>query len=204
MQSTLPEMMNFYRALWSDTLLPKAEREKMFPLTGPMALAGSNGILFFIYTYDPKEQVAAIVASTDSAMPGEHVSRDIFRMAQGQQIAMPPSVAGATKQELAAFTGKYELAAGSNLQVVAGESGLRITASGQEAMSALAPVSQANSDRAKELNARSESIYSEVMQENYQPLYEAIGREIPLERMTANNQKREKNLEEQFGARERV
>ncbi len=201
MQSTLPEMMNFYRTLWSDTFLPKAERDKMFPLSGPLALAGSNGILFFVYTYDPAERVAAIVASTDSAMPGEHVSRDIFRLAEGRQITMPPRVASATKENVTRMAGIYEAAPGSNFRVTASDDGLRILAQGQEATSAFFGGTPESSERAKDLNARAKSIYDAVMHENYAPLSEAIGREMPLERVTAKNQKREKNLEEQFGAR---
>ncbi len=201
MQSTLPEMMNFYRTLWSDTFLPKAEREKMFPLSGPLALAGSNGIFFFVYTYDPAERVAAIVASTDSAMPGEHVSRDIFRLAEGREITMPPHVVSARDENLARMTGAYEIAPGSSFRVTASDDGLRILAQGQEATSAFFAGTTAKSERAMALNSRAKSIYEAVMHENYGPLSEAIGREMPLERVTANNQKREKNLEEQFGAR---
>jgi CubicO group peptidase (beta-lactamase class C family) len=202
MQSTLPEMMGFYRALWSDTFLPKAERVKMFPLSGPIALAGSNGIFFFIYTYDPAERVAVIVASTDSAMPGEHVSRDIFRLAEGREITMPPRVVSAKDENLTQMAGVYGIVPGSSFRVAASNDGLRIVAQGQEATSALFAETPAGSERAKAFNARAKSIYEAVMHENYMPLSEAIGREMPLERVTANNQKREKNLEEQFGTRE--
>ena len=63
-----------------DAFLPNAMERHIFAESGerenvsaggPLALAGSNGIFFFVYTYDPAERVAAIVASTDSAMPGD-------------------------------------------------------------------------------------------------------------------------------------
>ena len=117
------------------------------------------------------------------------MSRDIFRLAEGREITMPPRVVSARDENLARMTGAYEIAPGSEFRVTASDDGLRILAQGQEATERVFRGDNGEIQRAMALNSRAKSIYEAVMHENYGPLSEAIGRKMLLERVTANNQK---------------
>jgi CubicO group peptidase (beta-lactamase class C family) len=88
--STLRDMAAFYRALWRDVLVPRAEREKKFPSGKPLTVAGSNLVFFFVYVFEPQDQVAVLAASTDAGMPAEPVARDASRIARGEAVLQPP------------------------------------------------------------------------------------------------------------------
>ncbi len=81
MLSTVGDMHVFYGALFGgERLLSRAARGNRFDPARPVALAGSDGINFFLYEREPSSGLALIIASTNGAVQTPQVRRELGRL----------------------------------------------------------------------------------------------------------------------------
>lgn len=81
MLSTASDMHVFYKALFdTDVLLTNAARGDRFPSDEPVGLAGSDGVVFFLYDRFPGMRTEIIIASTNAAMKAPVIRRELGKV----------------------------------------------------------------------------------------------------------------------------
>jgi len=76
--STVDDMVAFYDALFgTEQLLPRAVRQDAFP-DGPVVLAGSDMIDFFVYDREPMDGLVMVLASNVAEQPAPRVHRALL------------------------------------------------------------------------------------------------------------------------------
>jgi len=81
--STLGDMLKFHAALQADKFLSNKSRALVFPSPSPM-MVGGNGIHFFVYRYNPQDNVLILAASTDADKKAMDLTRQITALIRGE------------------------------------------------------------------------------------------------------------------------
>lgn len=107
MSSTLDDMHAFYQALFTTSiLLQPATRALRFDANAPIALAGSDGVSFFLYQRFPVAGVEMIIASNHSITPVPAVSNAVLKsigLAVDDDASAPRATLGAAPPAVAAL-----------------------------------------------------------------------------------------------------
>ncbi len=181
--STLRDMAKFYAALEGNTLLSKESKALLFPQNQPVVLVGGNGVHYFVYHRDPEKGVVVIIASTEASMRAMDMDRAIAPIIEGLEYTLPPQVIKPSPGVTAKYAGTYALPSGARVIVEARRDGLLVAADGQEAMSLLSGGEPVVTEEAAAHNARAQAIAEASARGDYDPLFEAFGKRMPLDQI---------------------
>jgi len=208
--STAYDMLRWCQALLDGRVLPPAALERLWAphveegpgsgsfygygwvtLEAPGGLRvithnGGNGIFFADLAIVPEKKVVIYLATGAAAdLPLVEGLRERLglRLLAGQDYPSVPEVAVVPAEELAHKAGLYALEGGGELEVAAGDGTLRVTPRDPQAFTALLSTRTPDPARAGRLSGRTEAFVRAMLAGDYQPLYEALGGEVPIERL---------------------
>lgn len=143
---------------------------------------GSNGIYYAELRRYVDEGVTILIASNvaeamaELALPG--VTRLIFNR---PAYVAPPAAGPADPARAAAAAGTYRLPAGGTITVEAADGHLRLVPAGADAFTLVRGTMP--DARLEAVGRRSVALMDGAIRGDYAPLHEAMGREVPLERL---------------------
>ncbi len=128
----------------------------------------------------PAENIYILNMTNDISFPGEHVNLFLEQIVEGLDVALAPEVIEQPEDTiLNSYAGDYQLASGGIIHILSGENGLRINASGQDAVNALIPThSSSLYERFEQHNQDSEAILEAISTDDFVPLANAFDIEI--------------------------
>ena len=164
---------------------------------------GGNGIFFADFRRYVDEGVVILVMSntTDNAASAilSPVARLVFG---GGEVAPPPATVPGDAARAAAAAGTYALPSGGTLTVAADGARLRVTGDGPEAFALLR--GGALTPQMAELTTRSVALIEAAGRGDFAPLHQAMGGEVPVERLRAMHEEFMGNVSERLGPLQRV
>lgn len=223
LHTTLGDMLAWHRALGTEAVLSKAAREKYFRpyvAEGPRGLShyaygwavsksargttvvqhnGGNGIYVAEFVRFPDEDAMLFVTSTDTTLTATPVVEALETLLFGGTVVQPPRVVGLEPVRAALLTGEWRLPKGGTLAVGADGGALVVRPLGEDAFAALAAASAAQAARIAEISARTADIAAKAFGGDVTPLYEAMGRVIPLEQVRAQEASMMRDRESRLG-----
>jgi CubicO group peptidase (beta-lactamase class C family) len=223
LHATLGDMLAWHRALGTDAVLSKEAREKYFKpcvAEGPRALSryaygwavsksargttvvqhnGGNGIYVAEFVRFPDEDAMLFVASTDTALTATPVVEALETLLFGGTITQPPRTVALEPMRAALLAGEWRLPKGGTLAVDADGTALVVRPLGQDAFEALGAASAAQAARIAELSTRTAQIAAKAFAGDVTPLYEAMGRVVPLDQVRAQEEGMMRDRESRLG-----
>jgi len=223
LHTTLGDMLKWHRALDSDTVLSKEARAKYvkgYVAEGPAGRSfyaygwavnrtlrgttvvqhnGGNGIYVAEFMRFPEEDAMLFLTSTNAEMKASPVVLPIERMLFGEIVALPPAVVTVAPERLRALAGRWVLPGGGAITIAADGGALLARAEDREALSALAPPSPGLAERFAQLTARTADISSRSFKGDVAGLHEAMGGEMSLEQVRAQEAGMMRDREARFG-----
>jgi CubicO group peptidase (beta-lactamase class C family) len=223
LQTTLPDMLAWHRALESDRVLSKPAREKYFKphvAEGPTGRSfyaygwavgktrrgtavvqhnGGNGIYVAEFLRFPDEDAMLFLTSTDADVKATPVVEVLERILFGAPYQPPPLVVALPTARLASLAGEWRLPKGGTLRLAVDGPALAARAEEPEAFAALrgAPTGAA-SERLSALTARMADIAPRAFQGDVTGLHQAMGGDMSLDELRSREadvmQDRERRL----------
>ena len=209
LHTTLGDMLAWHRALDSDAVLSKEARAKYFKpyvAEGPAERSfyaygwavsktprgttvvqhnGGNGVYVAEFMRFPEEDAMLFLTSTNAEMKASPVVQVLERILFGGAVAMPPAVVNMAPERLAPLAGRWVLPKGGAITIAADGNALAVRANDPEAMSALAPPPAGQAERFAQLTARTADISSRSFKGDVTGLHEAMGGDMPLDAVKA-------------------
>ncbi|MGE5199975.1 MAG: serine hydrolase domain-containing protein, partial [Rhodospirillaceae bacterium] len=224
LHTTLGDMLAWHRALDTDAVLSKDERAKYFkPYVpeGPRGLSyyaygwavsksergtavvqhnGGNGVYVAEFMRFPDEDAMLFLTSTDAGLTATPVVAILERILFGGKAVLPPRIVDVTPGSLARFAGEWRLPKGGTLTLADDGASLSVRPEGQEAFSALAASSPAETARLADLCARTAQIAAKSFAGDVASLHEAMGGGMAVEEMRAQQANMMRDREARLGA----
>jgi CubicO group peptidase (beta-lactamase class C family) len=224
LHTTLGDMLAWHRALDTDAVLSKVEREKYFkPYVpeGPRGLShyaygwavsksargtavvqhnGGNGIFVAEFMRFPDEDAMLLLTSTDAGLTATPVAAVLERILFGGKAVLPPRIVDVAPGSLARFAGEWRLPQGGTLTLAAEGPALSVRPEGQDAFSALAASPPAEAARLAELASRTAGIAARSFAGDVTLLHEAMGGGITIEQVRAQQANMMRDREARLGS----
>jgi CubicO group peptidase (beta-lactamase class C family) len=209
LHTTLGDMLAWHRALDSDVVLSREARARYFKpyvAEGPAERSfyaygwavsktprgttvvqhnGGNGIYVAEFMRFQEEDAMLFLTSTNAEMKASPVVQILERILFGGAVSMPPAVVHVAPDRLAPLAGRWVLPKGGAITIAADGNALAVRADDPEAMSALAPPPAGQAVRFAQLTARTADISSRSFKGDVSGLHEAMGGDMPLDDVKA-------------------
>jgi len=223
LHTTLGDMLAWHRALDSDAVLSKEARAKYvkgYVAEGPAGRSfyaygwavsrtrrgttvvqhnGGNGIFVAEFLRFPDEDAMVFLTSTNADMKASPVVPAVERMLFGETVPLPPAVVTIAPERLRALAGRWILPKGGAMTIAVEGDALALRAEDPDAMSALAPPPAGQAERFAQLTVRTGDIASRSFKGDVAGLHEAMGGEMPLEQVKAQEAGMMRDREERLG-----
>lgn len=115
----------------------------------------------------------------DNSRHRRAVLNKILRIALGVPTEIPPEVLSEMPADGSAYSGVYEVSPNAVIEVSPADGGLRISASGQDAVFALVPHDAEQRELASELSTRTSQIVRSIAEGDFGPLTSVFNERIP-------------------------
>jgi CubicO group peptidase (beta-lactamase class C family) len=209
LHTTLGDMLAWHRALDSDVVLSREARAKYFKpyvAEGPAERSfyaygwaisktprgttviqhnGGNGIYVAEFMRFPEEDAMLFLTSTNAEMKASPVVQILERVLFGGTVSMPPAVVTVAPGTLNGLAGRWILPKGGTISVTVDGNALAARAEDPESMAALAPPPAGQTERFAQLTARTADISARSFKGDVAGLHEAMGGDMPLEQVKA-------------------
>lgn len=165
---------------------------------------GGNGILFADMVIVPALDAVAVVQTNviaDFRMTGQLLEQIGGRIMAGRPLPEVPDWDRSGDADLGIWAGSYTLG-GGRLSVTVGEHELRVVPEDPLAFSTLLSLRPVDRARAERLSAKIDEVVTAYLSGDYEPLWEAYGRPMPLEVLAERGQQRLASLAEDNGSLE--
>ncbi|HNV03247.1 MAG TPA: serine hydrolase domain-containing protein [Vicinamibacterales bacterium] len=223
LQTTLPDMVAWHRALGTDAVLSKAARAKYFApyvAEGPRGLShyaygwvvsksargttvvrhnGGNGVYVAEFVRFPDEDAMLFLASTDAGWPATPAAEALERILFGGTAAMPPRAVSEPPERLAEYAGDWRLPRGSTLTLALDGASLLARPSAPEAFAALSAPDPALAERLADVSRRTAAITEKAFAGDVVLLHAAMGRSMPLEALRTREFEMMRDRERRLG-----
>jgi hypothetical protein len=163
---------------------------------------GGNGIFSADFRWFPDDGVViCALTNLSNFSPVDYVTRDLTRLMFGADVDLPPATVTLEPAVLEPMTGTYQLETGGSIEVQARKQGLLLTGSGVDAETLLTGGSGGGtSPRVAALKAKSEDILRREYGGDFTGIHEALGGQMSLEEITAEETGWMEMREERYGA----
>ncbi|MFQ5825182.1 MAG: serine hydrolase domain-containing protein [bacterium] len=201
--STIGDLYKWHLALEGKKILSKEAKQKLFTAhskegagadsyygygwaifktqrgTKLIAHNGGNGIFAADFRRYVDENAVIIIASSGE-MSAIRESNNVARILFGMDYTLPPKVSKIDEKTLLSYAGDYELNSGERLHVTVKNGQLEVMGKGEKLLRLLMSGTTSTSQISKMLNERTKMIIENARHDNYEPLYEALGGEVPM------------------------
>ncbi|MDH5626892.1 MAG: beta-lactamase family protein, partial [Candidatus Krumholzibacteria bacterium] len=164
---------------------------------------GGNGIFFADMLIVPASGVVVVLQCNvlaDFRAVNQMLQQIGAHLMLGEPLPGVPDVVKKTRAELERYAGGYALAGGGSLNVTAEEGFLDITADDSRAFSALFSTRPGDPQRAAQRNEQIETIVSAWLRGDVEPLWDAYGERVTMDRLRAAQEEAMAEWAEQYGA----
>lgn len=220
--STPGDMYRWHLALLGDSILSKEAKEKYYKpyiltdagdyygygwgmLTTPrntklITHNGGNGIFFADFRRYVDENIVIFAFSNGEIRATQLGNNQLPALVFGENLPMPRKVIALAPAALAKLAGTYRTEAGETLQIAESNGRLVVSSAGKRLLALLAGLTPAGSPPFARAEERTKRIVEAASKGDYAAVFEAFGRQIPLERVreqegSAWQQMRENNGE---------
>jgi CubicO group peptidase (beta-lactamase class C family) len=224
LHTTLADMLAWHRSLDTNAVLSKEERAKYFTpyvAEGPRGLShyaygwavsrtrrgttvvqhnGGNGIFVAEFLRFPDEDAMLFVTSTDAGLKATPVVEALERVLFAEPVRLPPTIRSVPAERVAARGGRWVFPNGGVVVVAANGSGLTLKAEDAAAFSALNQPPAAVKERYAQVTARTADITARAFRGDVSGLREAMGGDMPVEEMRAQESSMMREREARLGA----
>jgi len=166
---------------------------------------GGNGILFADMVIVPDTETVAVLQTNvvaDFAMAGQLFEQLGARLMMGEKLPTVPDWDRSGSSSLDHWNGRYSVTGDGELTVTVGDDELRVEAVDSAGFSALLSTRPVDAARAERLSARIDAIVGAYLAGDWEPLWEAYDRPMPLESLIERAGQRLAGLLEENGALE--
>ena len=163
---------------------------------------GGNGIFFADMVIVPEAELIMVIMTNvvaDVSLAEGLLEQLGSRVLAGEALPEVPDVADASPGSLDRLAGTYAIDGGGKLVAEASTGRIDIEAMDPRAFSALLSTRPVDHERASRLTGRINEIASTSLAGNYEPLYEAYGRRVPVERLRERWDGRLEMFEKRYG-----
>jgi hypothetical protein len=164
---------------------------------------GGNGIFFADMLIVPASGVVVVLQCNvvaDFRAANRMLEQIGAHLLLGEPLPRVPDVVKKPQAELERYAGGYALAGGGTLSVVAGEGLLDITADDPRAFTALFSARPGDPERATQRSEQMESVISAWLRGDVEPLWNAYGERVTMDRLRASREEAMAAWTEQYGA----
>jgi CubicO group peptidase (beta-lactamase class C family) len=164
---------------------------------------GGNGIFFADMLIVPASGVVVVLQCNvvaDFRAVNRMLEQIGAHLLLGEPLPRVPDVVKKPQAELERYAGGYALAGGGTLSVVAAEGLLDITADDPRAFTALFSARPGDPERATQRSEQMESVISAWLRGDVEPLWNAYGERVTMDRLRASREEAMAAWTEQYGA----
>ena len=223
LHTTLGDMLAWHRALETDAVLSKEARARYFRpyvAEGPRGLShyaygwavsksargtavvqhnGGNGIYVAEFVRFPDEDAMLFVTSTDTTLTATPVVEALETVLFGGPVVLPPRAVDMAPERVSALAGQWRLPGGGTIVVAAEGGALAVRPRGEDAFAALAAVAPARAAQIAEFSKRTAEIAAKSFAGDVAPLHAAMGGNMPLEEVRAQEAEMMRDRESRLG-----
>jgi hypothetical protein len=164
---------------------------------------GGNGIHFADMMIVPASHLVIVLQCSvlaDFSVVNQLLQQIGTHLLSGKPLPPVPDVVERPRAELERYAGGYALSGGGSLNVVAGEGLLDITADDPRAFTVLFSAQEGDPERATRMNEQMDTVVSHWLRGDVEPLWNAYGQRVTMDRMRAAREEAMAEWTEQYGA----
>jgi len=203
--STPGDMLRWHQALLGESILSAAAKEKLFKpyvptdagdsygygwgiLTTPrgtklVAHNGGNGIFFTEFRRYLDEGLVIFAQSNGDIRATELGANQIPAFVFEGGLPLPPTVVDIEEGKLNRLAGEYKTVAGDEVRVSVQGGRLNVASASKRLLAVLSGLTPPGGLRSARFEEASRRLLEEAARGNFQPIFEAFGGQIPLERV---------------------